>query len=235
MLEGWKINANKVHLVLRDYAANMAKAMREASLPSLGCFAHSLQLVVEDGVLSQHAVIDILAICSIIGHFKHSTVAYGHLCSIYIRTFRNSTTLSSARCTDQVVLSPVSVIEQKMSLAAYATETGITTRSPTQLDLAEKIVSALSSIEQLTKSISANCASVSLIIPFMKKLFKTLQKHHDDSGVRTMKSEMLCSLNQRFSSVGDNQHLVLASLLDPSFKNRFLMVQNNKQRPKKCC
>ena len=51
MLYHWEISTDKVHLVLRDNAANMAKAMREASLPSLGCFAHSLQLV-EDGVLS---------------------------------------------------------------------------------------------------------------------------------------------------------------------------------------
>ena len=60
MFDNWKISANQVHLVLRDNAANMAKAMREASLPSFGCFAHSLQLVVEDGVLSQQAVIDVL-------------------------------------------------------------------------------------------------------------------------------------------------------------------------------
>ena len=37
MLSEWKINHDQVHLVLRDNAANMAKAMREASLPSLGC------------------------------------------------------------------------------------------------------------------------------------------------------------------------------------------------------
>ena len=61
----------------------MAKAMREASLPSFGCFTHSLQLIVEDGVLSQRAVIEFLATCRrIIEHFKHSTVAYGQLRSI---------------------------------------------------------------------------------------------------------------------------------------------------------
>ena len=49
-----------------------------------------------------------------------------------------------------------------------------------------------------------------------------MQKHHNDSGVRTMKNETLCSLKQRFSDIGDKQHLVLASLLDPHFKNRFL-------------
>ena len=50
-----------------------------------------------------------------------------------------------------------SVIEQKMPLAAYATETGIITLSPTQLDLAEKIIVALSLIGELTKSISVDC------------------------------------------------------------------------------
>ena len=39
--------------------------------------------------------------------------------------------------------------------------------------------------------------------------------------VRTMKNEMLCSLNQRFCDIADNQHLGLASLLDPRFKNSF--------------
>ena len=78
-----------------------------------------------------------------------------------------------------------------MSLAAYATETGIVTISPNQLDLAEKIVAALLPIEELTKSISAVCASVSLIIPFVKMLSKTLQKHHNDSDIRKMKNIML--------------------------------------------
>ena len=80
-----------------------------------------------------------------------------------------------------------SVIEQKMSLAAYATETGIVTLSPTQLDLVEKIVAALSPIEELTKSISANYASVSLVTPVVKRLSKTLQKHHNNCGVKTIK------------------------------------------------
>lgn len=86
MFDNWKISANQVHLVLTDNAANMAKVMREASLLSFGCFARSLQLVVEDGVLSQQAIVDVLAICKrIVRHFKHSTIAYSRLCSIQER------------------------------------------------------------------------------------------------------------------------------------------------------
>ena len=57
------IKKHNVQLVLRDNAANMEKAMRDATIPSYGCFAHSLQLVVNDGVLVQRSVNDLLAIC----------------------------------------------------------------------------------------------------------------------------------------------------------------------------
>lgn len=36
-----------------------------------------------------------------------------------------------------------------------------------------------------------------------------------------MKNEILSSLNRRFSGIGENPHLVVASLLDPRFKNTF--------------
>ena len=127
------------------------------------------------GVLSQRAVIDVLATCrTIVGHFKYSSVAYGCLCSIQeclgvpqhrlqqdVRTRWNSSFYMVKY-----------VIEQKMSLAAYAIESGIVTLSPTQLDLAEKIVAVLSPIEELIKSISADCASVSLVIQFVKCYLK---------------------------------------------------------------
>ena len=76
MLSTWRIDKENVHVVLRDNASNMVRAMKDAGLCSYGCFAHSLQLVVNDGVLSQRIVIDLLANCrSIVGHFRRSTVA----------------------------------------------------------------------------------------------------------------------------------------------------------------
>ena len=177
MLTGWEINQDQVHLVLRDNAANMAKAMREASLPSLGCFAHTLQLVVDDGGLSQCAVMDVLAVCrSIVDHFRHSSLAYSRLNSIQERLGLPQHHLQQDVRTrwNSTLYMVKSVVEQKMALAAYASETGIVTLSPPQLDLIDNIIASLSPIEELTKSTSADCASVSLIIPFVKMLSKTL-------------------------------------------------------------
>ncbi|XP_073722443.1 zinc finger BED domain-containing protein 4-like [Misgurnus anguillicaudatus] len=80
MLQTWCIPKTSVHVVLRDNAKNMIKGMNDAGLPSLPCAAHTLQLVVHEGLLSQKSVADALAIGrKIVGHFKHSPLAYSRL------------------------------------------------------------------------------------------------------------------------------------------------------------
>lgn len=50
MLGNWSISTAQVHLILRDNAANMIKGLDDAELANVGCFIHSLQLVVRDGL-----------------------------------------------------------------------------------------------------------------------------------------------------------------------------------------
>ena len=90
-------------------------------------------------------------------------------------------------------------MEQKTALAAYASEYGtIPQLSQNQLNIANKVIKVLGPIEEVTKSISADAAAVSVIISFVRILTKTLSQN-DDSGVRTMKAEMKSSLLRRFS------------------------------------
>ena len=51
ILAEWQMQRDQSHLMLCDNAANMDKAMRDASLPSIGCIMHTLQLVVHNGVI----------------------------------------------------------------------------------------------------------------------------------------------------------------------------------------
>lgn len=58
----WKTTKERAHVVVRDNACNMVKAMLEFSVPSLPCMAHILQLAVNGGALSQHNIADPLAV-----------------------------------------------------------------------------------------------------------------------------------------------------------------------------
>ena len=83
ILSDLNISKEQVHCMLRDNGSNMIKAMDETCLPCFRCFAHTLQLVIHDGLLTQHVVVDLFAVCrSIVGHFKHSSVAYHKLAAI---------------------------------------------------------------------------------------------------------------------------------------------------------
>ncbi|KAL0150404.1 hypothetical protein M9458_054221, partial [Cirrhinus mrigala] len=51
MFETWNIDKSKVHVIVRDNAGNMIKAMDDSGLKSIPCMAHTLQLAVNEGVL----------------------------------------------------------------------------------------------------------------------------------------------------------------------------------------
>ena len=76
------------------------------------------------------------------------------------------------------------IIEQKMTLAVYSTEYDLVQLSSHQLDLANKIEAAFSPVEEITKSILANAASVSAIILFICMLQRSLEKYHNDIGYK---------------------------------------------------
>ena len=223
MLSNWNINKEHVHLVLRDNASNMEKAMRDADLNSYGCFAHTLQLVVKDGVISQRAVSDLLAVCrTIVGHFKRSTIAYDKLKAIQQRLDLPQHHLKQDEPThwNTSLYMLESIIEQKVALAAYSVDGSIPLLTASQLDTANKVVKVLKPVEEITKCISKDEATISLIIPLVCALQKTLEEHDDDSGVRRMKAEMLNFLQRRYSDMETTDCLALATIIDPRFKDK---------------
>jgi len=154
MLTDWKIDKPMVHVVLRDNASNMDKAMRDVGLKSYGCFAHTLQLVVNDGVLTQKSASDLLAVCrQTVGHFKRSTVAYNKLNEIQRRLKLPEHHLKQDEPTqwNLSLYMLQSIMEQKMALAAYGSDGSIVVLTSVQLDIATKVISILSPIKEITK------------------------------------------------------------------------------------
>ena len=93
-----------------------------------------------------------------------------------------------------------SIVEQKMALAAYGLDGSIPVLGACQLDITNKVINVLIPTENITKSISADNALISVIIPLVRALHKTL-KHDRDIGVRGRKRTILISLEERFAKI----------------------------------
>ena len=179
----------------------MVKAIKDVSLPDLGCFVHTLQLIVNDVVLSQRAIIDTLAVShQIAGHFRHLSLAYCRLKEIQQNLGLAQHRLKQDEPTrwNSTLYMRQTIKEQKMALAVYATEYAIPQLTPKQLDLASKVIAALNPVVEITKSVSTDATSASLIIRILQR---TLENHEDDRGIHTMKGEMLNCLNRRYAAV----------------------------------
>ncbi|KAK0140436.1 Zinc finger BED domain-containing protein 4 [Merluccius polli] len=182
MLHDWKIDKKKVHVILRDNAANMRTAMDQLGVPSLGCFAHSLQLVVHEGVLSQQAVSDALANGrKIVGHFKHSPKAYSSLEDLQIELNvtpkRLQQDVQTRWSSTKYMID--SLIHQKRPLHAYSSEEN-NTLPANQWGLLEKTSKFLTPFEELTTLVSAASATTADVIPSVHALVRFLSKESED-------------------------------------------------------
>jgi len=114
-----------------------------------------------------------------------------------------------------------SVVEQKMAIAAYGADGSIPVLTASQLDIATKVINILSPIEEITRNISVESATILQVIPLVRALTKVLEKEVEDTGVCSMKNKMLNLLRSRFDGIKDKDFLVLATLLDPRYKDKF--------------
>lgn len=55
-MEEFNIPANKIHVIVRDNAPNMAAGVTQAGFQKLPCFLHSLTLVLNDAIFEQRDV-----------------------------------------------------------------------------------------------------------------------------------------------------------------------------------
>jgi len=176
MLDGWELR-EKAHVVVRDNAANISKALDVAGLPSIGCFAHTTQLCVHKPLDSKERNLQflshLLAQCrAIVGHFSHSVLAKERLKGIQegltnhpqrkliqdVPTRWNSTYYMTER-----------LVEQEKAVVGYEREHGFpgTVKLPERFkfEWLRELVELLKPLEEATRSMCSESATVADVIP----------------------------------------------------------------------
>ncbi|KAJ4927914.1 hypothetical protein JOQ06_015715 [Pogonophryne albipinna] len=237
MLAKWDIDNDKVHVVMRDNAANMKKAFADMGVQSLGCFAHTLQLVVIQGLLAQRSIIDAVANArKLVGHFKHSPKAYSILEDIqkdlHMPTQRLQQDVSVRWNSTQYMM--LSLLQQKRPLSVYAADHDLPCMpSANQWALMEKAVVVLSPFEELTRAVSAATACAADVIPAITVLKRHLSREEStDAGIKTMKRTLLEAVTERFDYAETEPIYSVATLVDPRYKERFFTSPDHQELAK---
>ncbi|CAG9790324.1 unnamed protein product [Diatraea saccharalis] len=213
-------------MVVRDNAYNMQTAMRCGNFLSIGCVAHTLQLVIHDVIFKDAASMNLIKKCrKVVGHFKRSEQASRYLerfqetCGLLrhvliqdIETRWNSTYLMLER-----------LLEQKTAINLYMAERGgIEVPTAEEWEQINYYIAILRCFYQATLDISSDSSSISLIIPLIVMLnSKMTTKDEDPEKVILLKIQLRNSIHRRFSYLKNTPHLMIATLIDPRFKSKY--------------
>ena len=164
-----------------------------SGVPSITCLAHSLQCVIHDGVLAQKDVQDLLAVGrKIVGHYKHSNVAFHLLQRIQAQLELKVCPLFQDEPTswNSSYYMLKRLVEQRKAISAANAEADASFNLTTvQWKLAEKVIKLLQPFEEATEDISSDSSSIALFIPIVNSLNKPLQVDEEDHGIMSMKQK----------------------------------------------
>ncbi|CAH1111733.1 unnamed protein product [Psylliodes chrysocephalus] len=224
----WEIS-KKSTCIVTDNASNMFKACDLLKIRHLGCYAHTLNLVVQEN-LKLVALQSILTRCKyVVRHFKSST----HDMNLFKKEQQNGDV------TKNKPLQLLQDVPTRWNSTLYMIQRIITTNNPLnrtllnlrnapspftidEFSLLKDIEKCLECFEEATKQVSgSNYITVSLIIPLTLGIFKHLTDCIANLNTEEGKQlflKLTQSVRQRLFSYETRSVTRIFALLDPRFK-----------------
>lgn len=223
----WKLEA-KVVLVVSDNASNIKNAIHTLHLKHLGCFAHTINLVVEGSLKCESDLIN--KVKTIVTHFRKSTIAH----KILEKNQINSG-ISEPRKLIQAVStrwnSVYYMLERIVSLEKpVRASLGLLENPPSSLTTIEwtivkELCIILKPFESATKVVSGeNYMTASMILPIVNGLFEVCHKMKSktfDPRIHEVIKNFLSAMDNKNSwgNICHSKTLAKCTFLDPRFKN----------------
>ncbi|KAK7901339.1 hypothetical protein WMY93_018108 [Mugilogobius chulae] len=233
----------RVTACVHDKAKNIVAANRQADWHSVPCFAHTLQLAINDGfAVHLHRVIS--AAAKLVSHFNHSTVASKALerKQDQMKLPTHKLIQSCKSRWNSVCEMFERLLEQRWVVTAVLSDRTVTKQQDARhlelrdeyWQLMEDVVPTLTALKCATTAMSAEReVSISNAYPITLGLIKThlLQRENDTRHVVEFKEKLRTSLAERMKI--DEPDVVsspalIASMLDPRHKHLCFLCNEKK-------
>ncbi|CAG9821993.1 unnamed protein product [Phaedon cochleariae] len=202
----WNIS-HKVAAVVSDNAANIINAVRIGEWRSVGCFAHLLNLVVQDAIKD---ISDVLSqVKSVVEYFNRSTQG----------------------------LKKLTATQQQMSLPVLKLKQDVPTRWNSTYDMLERIVqvkdAVIATVALLRSDLSIKEDSWEIIegvLPLLKPFYEVTVEISAEKNITLSKVIVLNNLIQSFLQKHSSQNdkvVSVQSALKRGMENRFKDLENN--------
>ena len=216
----WGVN-DKICCIVTDNAANMIAAARLTGWRHLPCFAHTLNLIVQESTEKDIELSKLRQKCrQIVTYFKQSVKARDKLSEVQkqmggeekklirdVVTRWNSSFYMYERLIEQY---------KEVNTTLCFLDNSQLCLSSTEVAIMSDAVNLLKHFESATREISADkYLSISKVIPLARSLQRITTS---STSTRPLKKELIVSMAKRFTNIEQIYALAVSTLLDPRFK-----------------
>lgn len=224
----WGLNG-RVVLAISDNAANIKSAIRNSTpWKFLGCYAHTLNLVVTDALKTPNVNCTIDKVKTIVTHFKRSTKANQKL----ITNQKNSGIINPKKIVQDVVTrwnSTLYMVERFVELESSIRSTiavldvDLPILTGEEWQFLKELCRILSPFESATRAVSGELyMSASLVIVLTNGLLDICQKLLKEDALldltKIIVKKLHDSLQERNNNIEYSNTLAVCTFLDPRFK-----------------
>lgn len=239
ILREWGIS-EKVFAMVTDNAANVVAAVKMGSWVHVPCFAHTLNLIVQNGLLE---IKEIRAkVKAIVEYFHRSSQANSKLLSTQTRMEASCVPLKLKNDVPTRWNSTYYMFERFLKLEEPVTVTLGLLHNPVQSvteeewKILKEICQVLKPFEQVTVEMSSEkCVTASKIIVIIRGLLSILKKYQGEMSCDITKKliqKLLTSCSMRFDNCEFNTVLTKPSILDPRFKLKAFSHEQARKKAK---
>ncbi|XP_025829087.1 LOW QUALITY PROTEIN: uncharacterized protein LOC112904078 [Agrilus planipennis] len=242
LMDKWHLR-KKINFAVTDNAANVVKAIKDLDdldFKHFGCYAHTLNLIVEDALKPLKPLVD--KVKAIVGHFKKSTTSSERLLKYQnqqsnespkrliqdIETRWNSTFYMIRRFVEleEAVRSTIALVSRELPI--LKNEEWVTLLQLCQiLQPVEEVTSMMSGQNYLTGSY------VIVITRCLKESYNKILGTSDlQQDIISVAKSLKLGLSERFKNIEQSGTFAISTFLDPRFKMKAFADHNEANRAK---
>lgn len=227
VLNSWNLY-NKISFAVSDNAYNIKNALTTLGFKNMGCFAHTINLIVQSTLTLEEDLIS--KVKTIVTHFRKSTVANNAL-----KTYQINNGIKEPKKLIQDVQtrwnSTYYMISRFIELETSIRGTmGLLNNAPNNLKpeewiILKELIKVLKPFEEATKAISGQkymtASLVIVIVQGLFKVFNNLVNMDLTPRVLLVVEKLLANMNERdgFKNTEKSKTLSRCTFLDPRFKH----------------
>jgi len=224
IVRNWNIT-HKVTAIVSDNAANVTNAIQKTRYRQVSCFAHTLNLAVQNGLKDISSVIQKLK--SIVGYSKRSHHALAKL-----QATQEQMNMPKLKLIQDVatrwnstydMLQRFIKVKDAINSTLAVLQSNVEMLTPEEWIIVEKAAEVLEIFYKVTKEISGDrYVTLSVVLIFTGVIFESMNKYEQDITLPINLHTMVLTLKQQITSrlkpLEDNDLVTHAALLDLWYK-----------------